>query len=63
MNEWGALFFVASIVAVFSIPLIMLGLLMRVAGRISTRTLVGMLAADSILWVMAGFYWWVLGGS
>ena len=41
----------------------MLGLLMRVVGRISTRTLVGMLVADSILWVMAGFYWWVLGGS
>jgi hypothetical protein len=60
MNGWGGLFLLASIIAIFSIPFVLFALLMRMVGRIATRTLVGILAADSIVWGMAIFYWRVL---
>ena len=60
MKEWGALFLLASIVAVFSIPFVLFGVLMRMVGRITTRTLLILLAADCVVWGMAIFYWRVL---
>ena len=59
MNEWGALFWLVSVIAVFSIPFVLFAFLMRLVGRIATRTLVSILVADSILWGLAVFYWWV----
>ena len=63
MNELGALFWLASVVAIFSIPFVLFTFLMRLVGRIATRTLVTILAADSILWGMAVYYWWVSRGK
>jgi hypothetical protein len=63
MNEWGAMFWLASVVAVFSIPLISFALLMRTVRRITTRTLVAIIAAASIVWSMASFFWWGLQGG
>jgi hypothetical protein len=60
MNEWGSLFLLASIIAIFSIPIALFALITRMAGRIATRTLVVIIAVDSIVWGMAIFYWWVL---
>jgi hypothetical protein len=57
MNEWGALFWLASVVSVFSIPFVLFAFLMRLVGRITTRTLASILAADSVLWGMAVYYW------
>jgi hypothetical protein len=56
----GALFLLASIIGIFSIPFVLSALVMRMVGRIATKTLVVILAADSILWGMTTFYWWVL---
>jgi hypothetical protein len=60
MNEWGALFLLASIIAIFSIPFVLFALVMGMVGRIAKRTLVVILAADSIVWGMSIFYWWAL---
>ena len=57
MNGWGAMFLLAPVVAVFSIPFVMFALLMRLVGRLGTRTLIVFLAADSILWGMSACYW------
>jgi hypothetical protein len=57
----GALCLLASIIAIFSIPFVLFALIMRMAGRIATRTLVVIVAADSIVWGVAIIYWWVLG--
>jgi hypothetical protein len=59
MNEWGALFWLASILAIFSIPVLLFACLMRLVGRIGMRSLVAILAADSVLWAMACYFWWV----
>jgi hypothetical protein len=48
----------ASVIAIFSIPFVLFALVMRMVGRIATKTLLGVLAADSIVWGMAIFYWW-----
>jgi hypothetical protein len=48
MNGWGFLFWLASVIAVISIPLVSFALLMRLVGRIATRTLIVILAADSV---------------
>lgn len=32
MNEWGALFWLASVVAIFSVPLVLFASLMRLVG-------------------------------
>jgi hypothetical protein len=53
MNEVGALFWLASVVAVFSIPFVFFAVLMRIVGRIGTRTLISILVVDGLLWVMA----------
>jgi hypothetical protein len=58
MNEWGALFWLASVVAVFSIPFVLFALSMRLVGRITTRTLVAIVAAALIVWGMAVCFWW-----
>jgi hypothetical protein len=58
MNGCGLLFWLASVIAVFSIPLVSFALLMRLVGRIATRTLVVILAADSVFWAMAVYFWW-----
>lgn len=58
MNGWYALLGLASVVAVFSIPFIMFVLLMRLVGRITTRTLITILSADAILWAIAGYFWY-----
>ncbi len=58
MNGWGFLFWLASVIAVFSIPLVLFALLMRLVGRIATRTLLVILAADSVFWVVAVYFWW-----
>ena len=63
MNEWGALFWLASVVAIFSILFALFAFLMRFEGRIATRTLVKILAVDSILWGTASYYWWVCRGK
>ena len=57
MNGWGFLFWLAPVLAVFSIELVMLAVLMRPVGRISTRALLAMLAADFALWMLAVFGW------
>jgi hypothetical protein len=57
MNEWGALLWLASVVAIFSIPFVLFVFLMRLVGRITTRTLVSIFAADSVLWGVAVSYW------
>ncbi len=62
MNEWGALCWSASVLAIFSVPFVLFAFLMRLVGRIATRTLVSTLAAVSIPWGMAVFYWWVCRG-
>jgi hypothetical protein len=62
MNEWGALFWLASIAAVFSIPLVSFAILMRVVGQVTTRTLVATFAAALIVWGMAVRFWSVCGG-
>ena len=60
MNGWGAMFLLAPVVAVFSIPVVMFALLMRLVGRVGTRTLIVILATDSILWGMSACYWWFI---
>jgi len=60
MNEGGALFLVASILAVFSVPFVFSALVMRLVGRISKGVLIFVLALDAVLWGMALFYWFVL---
>jgi hypothetical protein len=62
MNEWGALFWLASVAAVFSIPFVLFALLMRLVGRIATRTLMIVLAAESVLWAIAVCFSWVSAG-
>jgi hypothetical protein len=59
MNEVGALFWLASVVAVFSIPFVVFAVLMRIVGRIGTRTLVVILVVDVLLWGMAVVFWGV----
>jgi hypothetical protein len=63
MNELGALFSLAFVVAIFSIPFVLSAFLMRLVGRIATRTFVTILAADTIPWGMAVYYWWVCRGK
>jgi hypothetical protein len=58
MNGWGLLFLMASIAAVFSVPLILFAVLMRLVGTISTRALAGVFLVDAVLWSMAAFDWW-----
>jgi hypothetical protein len=40
MNGWGFLFWLASVIAGISIPLVSFALLMRLVGRIATQTLI-----------------------
>jgi hypothetical protein len=56
MNGWGFLLWLASVIAVFLVPLVLFAVLMRLVGRMSTPTLILILAADSVLWVMAVFF-------
>jgi hypothetical protein len=63
MNGWGFLLWLASMVAVFSLPLVLLLVLMRLVGRVGSQTLAGVLAADAVLWAMAAFYWWGRSGG
>jgi hypothetical protein len=58
MNGWGGLFFLASFLALSSLPLVLFAILMRLVGRIGTRSLIFIVAADSIPWAMAAFSWW-----
>ena len=62
MNGWGFLFWLASVIAAFSIPLVSFALLMRLVGRIATRTLIVILAAGSVFWAMAVYSWWARPG-
>jgi hypothetical protein len=57
MNEWGTLHWLASVLAVFSVPLVLFALLMRLVGRIGRRTLSAILVADAVLWAMAAVFW------
>ncbi len=57
MNELGLLFFLTSVIAVFSIPIVLLAFAMRLVGRIGTRTLIVILGVDSVFWVIAVFFW------
>jgi hypothetical protein len=61
MNGWGFLSWLVSVAAVFSLPLVLLASLMRLVGRISTRALVVVLAADAVLCAMALVCWWGRG--
>lgn len=63
MNGWGFLLWLASIAAVFSLPLVLFVGLMRLVGRISTRGLAVILATDAVLWAMAVYFWWGRGGG
>ena len=56
MNGWGVLFLLASFIALSSLPFVLVAFLMRLVGRIGTRTLIVILAADSILWVMVACF-------
>ncbi len=58
MNGLGLLFWLASIAAVFSVPLILFAGLPRLVGRISPWILTGIRAIDAILWAMAAVFWW-----
>ena len=63
MNGWGFLLWLASVAAVFSLPMVFLVILMRVVGRIGPRALAVVLAADAVLWALAVyFHWWGLEG-
>lgn len=62
MNGWGALFWLASVAAVFSLPLVLFATLMRLVGRVGTRTLAAVLVASAILWAVAAFWWGRVGG-
>jgi len=62
MNGWGALFLLASVVAVVSLPLVLCAIIMRLVGRIGTRALAFVLAADAIPWGMAVIFWLSRGG-
>ena len=63
MNGWGLFLWLASIAAVYSVPLILFAGLMRLVGRMGSRVLVGVLAADAVLWALAAVFWWGrLGG-
>jgi hypothetical protein len=50
-------FLIASVLAVFSIPLVMFAILMRLVGRIGTRTLVVIMFVDAVLFAMGSVYW------
>jgi hypothetical protein len=63
MNGYYALLWSVSHFAVFSIPLVFLVLLARLVGRIGNRVLFGVLAFDSVLWIVAVYYWCVVGGD
>jgi hypothetical protein len=63
MSGWGLLFWLAGVIAVFSIPLVVFALLMRLVGRMATRTLLFILAADLVLWAMAAYFWWAVAGE
>jgi len=58
MSGWGFLLWLASIAAVFSVPLVLFAGLMRLVGRIGSRALAGVLAVDAVLWALAAFSWW-----
>jgi len=57
MSGFGFLRWLASIMAVFSLPLLYFAVLMRLVGRIGSRSLVFMLAVAAALWATAAFYW------
>jgi hypothetical protein len=57
MNELGALFWLASIVAVFSLPFVFLAVLMCLVRRIRKRTLLAIIVADLVLWGLAAQFW------
>jgi hypothetical protein len=57
MNELGALFWLASIVAVFSLPFVFLAVLMCLVRRIRKRTLLAIIVADLALWGLAAQFW------
>ena len=58
MNDLGFLFWLASIAAVFSVPLVLFAGLLHLVGRIGSRVLAGILAIDAVLWAMAAVFWW-----
>ncbi len=58
MNGWYMLLWLTSVMAVVSIPLVLFTILMRLVGRIGTRSLLMILGAESILLAAAAFYWW-----
>ena len=57
MNGLYVVLLAASIIARFSIPLVMFALLMRLVGRIGTRALGMILGVCSIPWAAALFFW------
>lgn len=57
MNGWGFLFWLASVGAIFSLPMVLTFSLMWYVGRLGTRALTVILAADAVLWAMAVFFW------
>jgi hypothetical protein len=57
MSGFGFLLWLASIIAVFSLPLLYFAVLMRLVGRISSRSLSVILVVAAALWATAAFYW------
>ncbi len=60
MNGWGFLLLLDSFAAIFSIPVVLYCLLMRAANRMSSRTLVKVIAADTIIWLVAFYFWSII---
>jgi hypothetical protein len=58
MSGWGFFFWLASIAAVYSSPIVLFTGLMRLVGRIGSRVLAVVLAVDAVLWALAVFFWW-----
>jgi hypothetical protein len=57
MSGFGFLLWLASIIAVFSLPLLYFAVLMRLVGRIGSRCLAVILLVAAALWATAAFYW------
>jgi hypothetical protein len=63
MNGWGLLLWLASMAAVFSLPIVLFVGLMRLVGRVGSRVLAVVLAVDSVLWALAAVFWWGRSGG
>lgn len=60
MNGLYFLLWLASVLAVFSVPFVFLAIVARLVGRLGSRSLAVVLATDTVLWGIALYFWRVV---